>query len=43
MRPWWIMRAIGGLIVLFANILFAINMFNTIILKPVPKVEVAHI
>ena len=37
MRPWWIMRAIGGIIILFANILFLINIFNTVILKPVPK------
>lgn len=37
MRPWWIMRAIGGIIVLFANILFVINIFNTIILNPAPK------
>jgi len=36
MRPWWIMRAIGGIIILFGNILFVINVFNTIILKPPP-------
>lgn len=34
MRPWWIMRAIGGVVILFGNILFVINMFNTILLKP---------
>lgn len=34
MRPWWIMRAIGGTIILFANILFVVNIFNTIVLKP---------
>lgn len=34
MRPWWILRGIGGLIILFGNILFAVNIFNTIILKP---------
>lgn len=34
MHPWWVMRAIGGLIILFANILFVINVFNTIVLKP---------
>jgi cytochrome c oxidase cbb3-type subunit 1 len=33
MRIWWILRAIGGLIILFGNILFAINMYNTIVLK----------
>lgn len=37
MRPWWIMRGIGGTIVLSANILFVINIFNTIMLKPSPK------
>ncbi|MFI0435133.1 MAG: cbb3-type cytochrome c oxidase subunit I [Parachlamydiaceae bacterium] len=35
MRDWWMLRAIGGVMILFANILFAINMFNTIVLKPV--------
>jgi len=38
MHPWWVLRAIGGLIVLFANILFIINLFNTIIL-PVEQDE----
>ena len=37
MRIWWILRAIGGGIVLFANILFVVNIYNTIVLKPVPK------
>lgn len=37
MRDWWILRAVGGLIILIGNILFAVNMFNTIILKPVPQ------
>lgn len=31
---WWAARSIGGTIVLFANLLFVINMFNTIVLKP---------
>lgn len=34
MRPWWILRGIGGVIILFGNILFVVNMFNTIVLKP---------
>lgn len=38
MRPWWIMRGIGGVIILFGNILFVVNLFNTIILK-VPEKE----
>lgn len=33
MHPWWLMRAVGGLIILFGNILFVINIFNTIVLK----------
>jgi cytochrome c oxidase cbb3-type subunit 1 len=34
MRPWWIMRSWGGLLVLIANVLFVVNVFNTIVLKP---------
>lgn len=34
MHIWWILRALGGFIILFANILFVINIFNTIVLKP---------
>jgi len=37
MRIFWILRGIGGLIILFANILFVINIFNTIVLKPVTQ------
>lgn len=33
MRNWWILRALGGLTVLFANLLFVFNIFNTIVLK----------
>jgi cytochrome c oxidase cbb3-type subunit 1 len=43
MRFWWIWRSIGGTIILFANILFAINMFNTIVLKTPSKEEDAHL
>ena len=32
MREWWILRGIGGIIILFGNLLFVVNMFNTIIL-----------
>lgn len=43
MRPWWILRSIGGTIVLFANLLFVVNVFNTVLLparKPIEqKVE----
>lgn len=34
MRIFWIMRGIGGIIILVANILFAINIFNTVVLTP---------
>ncbi len=33
MRPFWILRGIGGIIILIGNILFAINIFNTVMLK----------
>lgn len=29
MRPWWILRGLGGIMILTANILFVVNMFNT--------------
>ena len=32
---WWVARSIGGTIVFFANLLFVLNIFNTIVLKPV--------
>jgi cytochrome c oxidase cbb3-type subunit I len=32
--PWWLLRSIGGIIVLVANILFVVNIFNTVMLKP---------
>lgn len=37
MRNFWWARALGGLIILFGNILFIINMYNTIVLKAVPR------
>lgn len=33
MHPWWMLRLIGGIIVLAGNILFVVNVFNTIMLK----------
>lgn len=39
-RIWWIWRGIGGIIILFANILFVINVFNTVVLKPREKERV---
>lgn len=32
MHNWWLMRSFGGSIVLFANLLFVVNVFNTIVL-----------
>lgn len=37
MRFWWILRGIGGVIILIGNILFVVNIFNTIVLKPRPQ------
>lgn len=34
MKPFWHMRFTGGLIILFANLIFAYNVFNTLVLKP---------
>jgi cytochrome c oxidase cbb3-type subunit 1 len=36
MKPWWLLRTLGGTIVVVANILFAVNVFNTVVL---PKDE----
>jgi cytochrome c oxidase cbb3-type subunit 1 len=33
MRNWWMMRSIGGTIIFIGNILFGINVYNTIILS----------
>lgn len=37
MRHWWMMRATGGVIILLGNILFVVNMYNTIVLRPVSE------
>ncbi len=42
MHPFWVLRAVGGVIILFANILFVVNIFNTIVLKPVPAMKRAE-
>ena len=41
MHFWWVLRAIGGTIILFANILFLINIFNTVLLPARETEEVA--
>lgn len=33
MWHWWLIRGIGGVLILIGNLLFCINMFNTIVLK----------
>ncbi|MCB1111590.1 MAG: cbb3-type cytochrome c oxidase subunit I [Chlamydiales bacterium] len=37
--PWWVLRLIGGVIIFIGTILFAINVFNTIVLPPVAVEE----
>ncbi len=37
MRIWWILRGIGGIVILLGNMLFVVNIFNTILLEPVEK------
>lgn len=39
MRSWWILRALGGVIIFIGNLLFAVNIFNTIVLKPAVQAE----
>ena len=34
MHGWWTVRAISGLIIVVANALFVLNVFNTVVLKP---------
>lgn len=34
MRIWWIFRATGGLMILLGNLLFVVNIFNTVLLEP---------
>lgn len=36
-RDWWILRGVGGLVILFGNMLFVVNMYNTIVLKAVSQ------
>jgi len=38
-KPWWWLRSIGGMIVLAGNILFVVNIFNTVVLKKRESVE----
>lgn len=36
---WWVARSVSGVIILAGNLLFLLNMINTIILKPVSEEE----
>lgn len=40
MQPFWLMRAVGGLIILIANLVFIVNIFNTVLLKRTQNQEV---
>jgi cytochrome c oxidase cbb3-type subunit 1 len=42
MRNWWILRGIGGILILFGNILFVVNIYNTILLKSIAESENLH-
>lgn len=37
MRIWWSLRGIGGMIILIGNIIFLVNIFNTVVLKSTEK------
>jgi cytochrome c oxidase cbb3-type subunit I len=37
MHSWWAMRSLGGIIVTFANMLFVVNIYNTIMLPEVKR------
>lgn len=37
MQIWWILRAVGGLIILIGNILFVYNLYKTVAEEPSPK------
>ena len=37
MRPFWLLRSLGGTIIAIANILFLVNVYNTIMLEPREK------
>ncbi|SCA63031.1 Uncharacterized protein SCG7109_AH_00110 [Chlamydiales bacterium SCGC AG-110-M15] len=38
-RPWWVIRAMSGVFILTGNILFAVNIFNTVLLEPRKKIK----
>lgn len=42
MRDWWILRGLGGIIILFGNIIFVVNIFNTIVLKSASQVDTSR-
>lgn len=43
MRVWWILRGIGGVIILLGNLIFVVNLYNTILFKPVPVAQPAEV
>ncbi|MFV0339205.1 MAG: cbb3-type cytochrome c oxidase subunit I, partial [Parachlamydiaceae bacterium] len=40
MHTWWALRSFGGIIVTFANMLFVVNIFNTVMLPESDELEV---
>jgi len=34
MHNYWVLRAVSGIVILFANLLFVVNIYNTIMLEP---------
>lgn len=41
MQPFWLMRGVGGIVILVSNLLFVVNIFNTVLLKNTENKEVA--
>ena len=39
MWSWWLVRALGGVLIFLGNLIFAFNIFNTLILDPVEEVN----
>ncbi len=42
MRIWWILRGIGGLMILFGNLFFVVNIFNTVLFETDPILTTAQ-
>ncbi len=42
MRDWWILRGLGGIIILCGSMIFAVNIFNTILLRSTSQPDTPH-